>query len=211
VGWPRGGANCRDIGRAVALFGLDQPDTTVERRLILMDRDGTVIVERDYLSDPDGVELIPDAAEALIRLKAAGHKLALVSNQSGIARGFYTLDDLAAVDRRLQDMLADAGLALDSVQYCPHGPEDGCRCRKPGTGMLETASQETGLPLSNAVMIGDKAADIEAGRRAGAETFLVRTGYGRETERRGDASPDHIVDDLPAAVDFILGMPSDDR
>ena len=174
------------------------------KRLILLDRDGTLIVEKDYLSDPAGVELIPGAGAALKRLKDAGHKLALISNQSGIARGYFTLEDHARVQARLVKVLAEEGVALDGLYYCPHGPEDGCDCRKPRTGMLEQASHELGMPLTEAVVIGDKEADLEAGKRVGATRLLVRTGYGRTLEQAGPVDADAVVEDLPEAVDWIL-------
>lgn len=173
------------------------------KRFVLIDRDGTLNVEKNYLSDPDQLELIPGAGAALRRLRDAGFGIAVVTNQSGIARGYFDLTQLERVHSRLRDLLAAEGVAIDGVYLCPHGPDDDCRCRKPLPGMIEQAVAEHGFDPRAAVVIGDKEADVELGRGVGATAILVRTGYGRKTEAKGTRA-DHVADDLPAAVDFIL-------
>jgi len=164
--------------------------------LVLLDRDGTLIEEKEYLADPDGVVLLPGVVEGLRQLQKLGARFAVVSNQSGIGRGFYSLRDAQAVNARLAELLQQEGIPLEGIYLCPHGPDDGCACRKPGTALLQQAAKDAGLPLSEAILIGDKASDIEAGRRAGCRaSILVRTGYGRETEARG-CNADFVVDDL---------------
>ncbi|HLO75639.1 MAG TPA: D-glycero-beta-D-manno-heptose 1,7-bisphosphate 7-phosphatase [Magnetospirillum sp.] len=176
------------------------------RRFVLIDRDGTLNVEKNYLSDPAELELIPGAAGAIRRLRQAGFGICVVTNQSGIARGYFDLDRLAAIHARLGQLLAAEGAGLDGIYLCPHGPDDDCACRKPLPGMILQAAAEHGFDPACAIVIGDKEADVELGRGVGATTFLVRTGYGRKTEAKGTRA-DHVVDDLPAAAEIILAAP----
>ena len=176
------------------------------KRVALLDRDGTINVEREYLSDPAGVALLPNAAAGLRRLRALGFGLIVISNQAGVARGYFTAADVDAVNARLIALLREEGISLDGIYVCPHGPDDGCACRKPEPGLIEQAAREHGFDIRASLMIGDKAIDIEAGRRVGSRTILVRTGYGRETEARADVHPDFVVDDLLAAANVIAAM-----
>jgi D-glycero-D-manno-heptose 1,7-bisphosphate phosphatase len=171
------------------------------KRFVLVDRDGTINVEKDYLSDPAGLELIPGAAEGLRALAKLGLGLVVVTNQSGIGRGYFSLETLETIHRRLRDMLTAEGITLDGVYFCPHGPEDDCDCRKPLPGMVVQAAQELGFDPKQAFVIGDKAADVDLGRAVGAKSILVRTGYGRQHE--GKCRPDHVADDLLAAAQWI--------
>lgn len=137
------------------------------RAAVFLDRDGTLIVDRGYLAEPDGVEFLPGALEGLRRLAQAGFPLVIASNQSGIGRGLFEPEALDAVHARLEALLADAGLRLAGTYYCPHAPSDGCSCRKPAPGMLLRAAEELDLALDRSWIVGDKASDVEAGRRAG--------------------------------------------
>lgn len=185
-------------------------------RAIFLDRDGTLIREAEYLSDPAGVELLPGTVAGLKRLAGAGYKLIVVSNQSGVARGFFDEFSVIAVQTRLQDLLAQQGVRLDRSYYCPHHPQGTveayqreCECRKPKTGMLQQARQEFDLDLAASWMIGDKTADIECGRAAGCGTVLVLTGYGEQSRRElSSRPPDLIVPDLDAAAQAILAQAS---
>jgi len=170
---------------------------------ILIDRDGTLIEDRDYLADPDGVRLFPGVAEAIAAVNRAGIPIAVVSNQSGIGRGYFTEADLAAVERRVQEALAAAGARLDGVYHCPHAPEAGCGCRKPAPAMAIAAARDLGLDLTRSFVIGDKRADLELGRAVGATAILVRTGYGREAEAKGVAAGQTFAD-LAAALAWVL-------
>jgi histidinol-phosphate phosphatase family protein len=153
---------------------------------VLVDRDGTVIEDVGYPREPERVALLPGAAEALRAFAAAGLKVVVVSNQSGIGRGLITRAEAAAVHERFVELLADEGVELAGAYYCPHAPDDGCDCRKPAPGLLLRAADELGLDLGRSVMVGDKEADVEAGRRAGARTVRFR--------------PDAAWDDVAAAV-----------
>ena len=149
-------------------------------KAVFVDRDGTLIVNRHYGSDPDAIELLDGVAGGLRALREAGYKLILVSNQSGVARGYFDEAAIGRMHDKLQRMLDADGAALDGLEYCPHHPEGDvapyateCACRKPAPGMLRRAARKHGLNLSASWMVGDIAADVEAGKRAGARTVLV--------------------------------------
>lgn len=179
---------------------------------VFLDRDGTLVVERGYLTDPGDIEILPGVPEALHRLKAAGYLLVVVSNQSGVGRGFFSTATVHAAMARLREALRARGVELDAIYFCPHRPEAGCACRKPGTLLLERAREDLELSLTRSAMVGDKLLDAETGRRAGGRGLLVRTGYGRDEEQRVTSggvewAPDAVVDDLGGAADWILGHP----
>ncbi len=176
--------------------------TTDTRRFVLIDRDGTLNVEKHYLSDPDQLELVPGAGAAIRRLNKAGWGVVVVTNQSGIARGYFGLDVLDRIHARLTQLLEDQGAHLDGIEICPHGPDDDCTCRKPLPGMIEQAARRFGFDPSAAWVIGDKDADVGMALAVGAKAILVRTGYGRKYEAATKA--DFVADDLPAAIDIVL-------
>ena len=155
-----------------------------------LDRDGTLIEERNYLSDPALVALAPGVPEALRLLRAAGYRLIVISNQSGIARGFFTEDQLKSVERRVGELLAEQGLSLDANYYCFHHekgilPEYShpCDCRKPRPGMLLRAMRDFSLDPAQCLMIGDKVSDLQAGYAAGCRlAALVRSGHGADQD-----------------------------
>ncbi len=181
-----------------------------------MDRDGTICEEVGYLSDVDRVRLLPRSAEALRKASEAGFMTVVVTNQSGVARGYFEEALVLEANRRMMQLLAAHGAKIDRIYYCPHHPTVGsdeyrkdCACRKPRPGMLLRARDELGIDLPRSYMVGDSARDVEAGRRAGATTVLVLTGYGEEEQRNrsseSTAGPDHVARDLLDAVDWILG------
>lgn len=156
--------------------GLNEP----VRPAVFLDRDGTIIQEREYLADPDGVELIPGVAAALGALAGLGYALVVVTNQSGIARGLYTEADFQAVQRRLEELLAADGVRFDAVYHCPHHPDvtGPCECRKPGTGMYRAAAAQLGLSTERSAYVGDRLRDVLPARELGGRGYLVLTGYG---------------------------------
>lgn len=164
------------------------------RRAAFLDRDGTIIVDRDYPGDPDAVELIPGAADAIRRLRDAGFAAVMVTNQSGIGRGLISEAAYRAVQGRMEEMLAAAGVRLDGVYYCPHAPEAACTCRKPATGLYLQAAQELGVDLAASVYVGDRMRDVLPGVALGGRGFFVR---GTE------AVPD---DELPAGVRSVASL-----
>jgi len=175
------------------------------RRAVFLDRDGTMIEETDYLSNPDDVKLIPGVVEALKLLRDSGYALVLVTNQSGIARGYYTLEDYQAVASRLDQLLAAEGITLDDSRFCPHHPEftGECTCRKPSTGMHREASELLGLDPSLSFFVGDKIRDLLPALELGGEGILVRTGHGLGEEGSLPAAFS-VVDDILAAARSIL-------
>lgn len=187
------------------------------RRFVILDRDGTINVERRYLSDPAKLALLPGVAPGLRTLREIGLGLIVVTNQSGIARGFFNHARLERVHDRLHELLGAVGVELDGVYVCPHGPDDGCPCRKPRDGLVVTAARELGFQPERSFVIGDKPCDIELGQRIGATTLLVRTGYGAETAASlsdGGGTvprPDLIVADLKAAASAIRKRLGNDR
>jgi D-glycero-D-manno-heptose 1,7-bisphosphate phosphatase len=172
------------------------------KRFALFDRDGTLIKERNYLRDPDQVELIPGSGAALKRLQNGGWGICLVTNQSGIARGCFDLGQLQRVHLRLAEQLALYDVVLDGIYICPHSPQDACHCRKPSPGMIEQAIAVHGFDPLQAWVIGDKEVDIGLGHAVGAKSILVRTGYGKSYE--SETMANHVADDVSEAVDLIL-------
>lgn len=173
-----------------------------KKRYVLLDRDGTVIVEKNYLSNPKGVELIPNAAIALRKLKELGLGLIIVSNQSGIGRGYFSLKSLEAIHQRLRKVLEEQSVVLDGIYFCPHTPNNNCGCRKPKLGLIEKASRDHNFDPALSFVVGDNKGDIELGKNIGATTILVRTGYGKKIEKE-KLNPDYIVDDLKDALSII--------
>ena len=175
--------------------------TPAAARAVILDRDGTIVVDRGYLSDPAQLRFLPRAAEGLRMLHDAGHPLVVVSNQSGVGRALFTLAQLEAVNRHFVDMLRDVGVPLAGLYFCPHHPEQGCDCRKPNTALLLRAAAELDFAPAAAVVIGDKSSDIELGRRVGATTMLVAAAGVASDEWQ--ARPDYTVQDLAEAARII--------
>lgn len=173
------------------------------RRFVVLDRDGTLIVERNYLADPNQVALLPGAVAALQRFRDMGLGLVVVTNQSGVGRGLFTLEQMQRVHERMVELLQAEGVTLDGIYFCPHTPETGCACRKPNSGLIHQAVQELGFTPVDSFVIGDKPCDIELGKAIGATTLLVRTGYGEQFAAAGNTGADHVVDDLTQAADTI--------
>lgn len=174
-----------------------------QRRFVLLDRDGTLIHEREYLADPNGVELLPGAAAGLRRMAALGLGLAVVTNQSGIARGYFDLDCLARIHHRMSDLLAEQGVSLDGIFFCPHAPADHCTCRKPLTGLVEQAAAALNFRPSDSFVIGDKPCDVDLGLNVGAATILVDTGYGAQLAPSERAKARYNAANLEAAAEII--------
>ncbi|MEW6756149.1 MAG: HAD family hydrolase [Candidatus Latescibacterota bacterium] len=179
------------------------------RSFVVLDRDGTLIVERGYLSDPAQVELIPGVARALREMRRMGLRLVVATNQSGVGRGYFTADTVQRVHERLLSLLSAEGAALDAFYYCPHVPEAHCRCRKPATGMVEQAARDFGFDPASCFVIGDKPCDILLAANLGATSVLVRTGYGELTQRDVTLRPDCIVNDLVSAAQQIRSIRGD--
>jgi len=176
----------------------------VKPRAVFLDRDGTINEDVDYLSDPSGLVLIEGAAKAIRLLNERSIKAVVLTNQSGVGRGYFIERDVDAVNARLKELLAEFGASVDAIYHCPHRPDEGCPCRKPGTAMAELAAEEIGLALDGAYVVGDKSSDIALAKAINAKGVLVLTGKGeKEVETLAEA-PDFIAADLLAAVEWIL-------
>lgn len=196
---------------------------------VLLDRDGTVIVDKHYLADPAGVELLPGAAEGTQALTTGERSLFIVTNQSGIGRGYFSEKEYAACHAALEKLLQDVGVPLTDSAFCPHGPEDGCVCRKPAPGMWALLSERNNLKAETTAMVGDKAEDVAFGRNLNfPAVVLVLTGKGRAAAEKmglpmltdseeyvlvpkasqpgGEKLPHAVAHDLSGAAKFILSI-----
>lgn len=184
---------------------------------LFADRDGTLIEEVGYLDDLARMRLIPGVTEAVRRANLAGVPVVAITNQSGIARGYFSEDFVEESAHHLQSLLARGGARLDGHYFCPHHPEGAppynivCDCRKPESGLLRRAAGELGLSLSGSWLVGDRAGDLAAGAAEGVKPILVRTGYGRRTESQPNpgfsARGGRIFDNFPQAADWLLKGP----
>jgi len=174
-------------------------------RAIFIDRDGTINIDKDYLVDPDQIEFIENSPEAISLANKIGLKVIVISNQSGVARGLMTVEQVENINKRLVEMLKDRGAIVDGIYYCPHHPSSGqlCTCRKPEIGMLLLAKEKFGIDLPSSFVVGDKWSDVKCGENAGAMTSLVMTGYGKTDYQRcidDRIKIDYLAEDL---YDFV--------
>jgi histidinol-phosphate phosphatase family protein len=183
---------------------LSEPCRDERPRAVFLDKDGTLVRNVPYNVDPERIALAPGAAEGAAALSRRGYRLIVVSNQPGAALGYFTESALAAVERRMRELLAEAGAELDGFYYCPHLPGAGCGCRKPAAGMLVRAAEEKGIDLGRSWMIGDILDDVEAGRRAGCRTVLVDNGNETEWHMNAQRRPDVVARDLREAAARLL-------
>lgn len=176
----------------------------LNNRAVFLDRDGTINEEVGYLSDPGLLKLIDGAPEALRSLQKAGFKLIVVTNQSGAERGYFTEDDVKAVNSRLVELLEAENLKLDQIYYCLHLE---CKCRKPNTGMIEKAMKDHGVDPKRSYVVGDKASDMKLARNAGAVGIMVMTGFGageRANVEGQDFEPAVFADNILQAARWII-------
>lgn len=172
-------------------------------RLLILDRDGVINQESDrFIKSPEEWIPIPGSLEAVARANAAGYRVVVVSNQSGLARGIIDVGQLHLVHQKMHQRLAEHGGRIDAVFFCPHGPGEGCACRKPRPGLFRELSERLHLPLVGVPAVGDRLTDLQAARAAGARPILVETGRGRHTR---DANPElrslPVYEDLAAVID----------
>ncbi|QQS41469.1 MAG: HAD family hydrolase [Acidobacteriota bacterium] len=175
-----------------------------KKKAVFLDRDGTLIEEVDFLSTVEETRLFPFTTEALLLLKEAGFELVVVTNQSGIGRGFFDAKAVNAIHEKIRLALKAAGIEIASFHFCPHLPDAGCECRKPNTGMIRQAMEVNDYDLGSSWTIGDKELDLGLGVNAGTRTTLVRTGYGSTTEKSLELKPDIVADNLLDAARRIV-------
>lgn len=178
---------------------------------IFLDRDGTIIVEKNYLGDPDQVTLLDGAVEGLRAMSTHGLPFVVVSNQSGLGRGYFSLEQARAVERRLQDLLAREGIAIAGWYSCPHAPEAKCSCRKPLPGMVHAAVRDLGLDPVRSFVIGDKRCDLDLAAAVGATGILVTTGHGLADAEYARALPAPVCRDLFDASEEVARHLARDR
>ncbi len=186
----------------------------MKQAAVFLDRDGTINEEVGYLDDLGKLRIIPQAVQAIRLINGSGMLAVVVTNQSGVARGYFTEAFVVSVHARLQELLQERGAHLDAFLYCPHHPTEGtepyrtcCLCRKPAAGMLQQAAGQWEIDLARSYMIGDTLNDMAAAEKAGVKGVLVRTGYGRDAERdlaAAPVKPVHIAADILAAVSWIM-------
>lgn len=174
-------------------------------KLVVLDRDGVINHDSDdYIKSTDEWQPIDGSLDAVARLCRAGFTVAVVSNQSGFARGLFDRETLDAMHRKMHREVAAAGGEIAGVFVCPHAPSDGCACRKPAVGLLRQLEADLGTSVEGVPLIGDKPSDLDLARNAGCRPILVRTGKGRETERTASLEGVTVFDDLGAAVDHLV-------
>ena len=189
--------------------------TAHKKPAVFLDRDGTINEQMGYINHISRFHLLPGAASAIRRLNEQEIPVVVVTNQSGLARGYFPEELLVAVHEKMEKQLAEAGAHVDGLYICPHHPEakeerfrKDCSCRKPKTGLLEQAAQEMNLDLSRSFVVGDRWSDIRCGERVGATSVLVLSGYGRgDLQYIGpvqDVQPAHVAEDLADAVSWII-------
>lgn len=180
-------------------------------KLVILDRDGVINEDSDsYVKSVEEWRPLPGSIDAIARLYQAGYTVVVATNQSGIGRGLFDLDDLEAMHAKLNDLLAETGTELAGIFYCPHSPDDGCSCRKPAPGLLDAISSEFSMPLTAVPIVGDSLRDLQAGTTHHCTPILVRTGKGATTEPKLAEQKDvvlqqaRVFDDLAQVVDYLL-------
>ncbi len=188
---------------AVNVERLEERAQILDGVTVFLDRDGTLNPDTGYLRQPEELVLFPETGTSIARLNQAGARVVLITNQSGVGRGYFSLDDLTRIHGRLRDLLAKEGARLDGIYACPHHPDDGCACRKPGTALVEQAVADLGLDLSRAYVIGDQDRDVELAHKIGAKGILV-TGDPARADRTRPVSAHCVAHGLARAVDWII-------
>ena len=174
------------------------------KRAVFFDRDGTLNEEREYLASPEGLTMLGGAVDAVKIVNKAALMAVVITNQSGVGRGYFGRGDVEAVNGRLRALVGEGGGRIDGVYYCPHRPDEGCECRKPATGLIRQASGDLGIDPTRSYVVGDKVADIEMAWACGAKGVLVLTGYGKEQRGLLKAPPDFIASDVLKAAQWIV-------
>ena len=174
------------------------------RPAVFLDRDGTINDDTGYIDSPGRLVLIGGASSAIKKLNLKGFRAVVITNQSGVGRGYFSKEASDAVNKRLEEILKKQGAHLDAIYYCPHHPDDNCECRKPGTGLLEKAKRDFNIDFKKSYVVGDKASDVEIAKNIGCKGILVLTGMGKDEKKKLKSVPSYIADDLKDAVEWII-------
>ena len=178
---------------------------SLSMKAALLDRDGPLVIDKSYMGRPDLIELSPGAIEGCKVLKEHGYALVMISNQSGVARGKFTLEDMQQVHNRVIELFREAEIEFEGAYYCPHGPDENCECRKPRPEMALKAARELNLDLSQSILLGDKLSEIEFGKNAGClYSILVGDKGGEGYTREGQNQPDYNARTLKEAVAWVI-------
>ncbi|MDH5542749.1 MAG: HAD family hydrolase [Nitrospinota bacterium] len=187
------------------------------QKAVFLDRDGTINVEKNYIKSPEEIQLIPGSSDAIAMFNRAGYLVFGITNQSGVARGYFKVEDVLKVNARVSELVSGEGGEIKEIFFCPHHTEGKipeytikCECRKPGKGMIISAAEKYSLDLDGMIVIGDKICDVELGYRMNAKTAMVGTGYGNEEYKAllasGSRLPDVYAKDLLEAAKTFLGQ-----
>ncbi len=172
---------------------------------VFVDRDGTINEDILYLHEPEKLRILPYAVEGIKKMQDMGFRIIIVTNQAGIGLGYFSKEDFYRVNKKMLGELSSAGISVSKIYFCPHGKEEGCECRKPGIALITRACSDLNLDMSRSYFIGAQTSDIEAGRRAGLKTKLMRTGFGG-SDKKFDVKPDYVAADLLDAAGYILKL-----
>lgn len=176
-------------------------------KAVFIDRDGTINIDGPYLDNPDRFEMYQGVGEGVKKLKDDGFKIIVITNQSGIARGYFTEEVLSKIHERMEIEFDVFNVKLDGIYYCPHHTDDKCNCRKPKTGLFENAIEEHDIDVSQSYMIGDKILDVCAGKKIGVKTVLIPEAHVRDeilsTKNEWECHPDYVADDFMDAAEWI--------
>lgn len=173
--------------------------------VVFLDRDGTINEDTGYIDSPERLVLIDGAASAIKKLNSKGFKVIVITNQSGVGRGYFSKEAADAVNKKLEDVLKKQGAHLDGIYYCPHHPDDNCECRKPKTGLLEKAKKDLDIDFKKSYVVGDKISDVELAHNIGGKGILVLTGSGMDEKKKIICRPpSHVANDLKDAVEWII-------
>lgn len=174
-------------------------------KLIILDRDGVINEDSDaFVKSVDEWIPLPGSIDAIARLSQAGWTVAVATNQSGLARGYFSEQTLQAMHQRLRDLVIEQGGRIDLIRHCPHGPDDGCDCRKPLSGLFQQIAEHYAVTLDGVPTVGDSLRDLQAGAAMGCTPYLVRTGKGRMTEGKNLPAGTRVFDDLAAVANYLL-------
>lgn len=174
------------------------------RPAVFLDRDGTINEDKGYIDSPERLFIIDGAASAIKKLNSKGFKVVVITNQSGVGRGYFTREAADSVNKKLEEILKREGAHLDGIYYCPHHPDDNCECRKPRIGLLEKAKNDLAIDFKKSYVIGDKGSDIEIAQGIGGKGILVLTGSGKDEKQKLNHEPSYIATDLKDAVEWII-------
>lgn len=171
---------------------------------VFLDRDGTINEDTGYIDSPERLIFIDGASSAIKKLNSKGYRVIIITNQSGVGRGYFSKEAVDAVNKKLEETLKKQGAHLDGIYYCPHHPDDNCECRKPKIGLLEKAKKDLDIDFKKSYVVGDKISDVELASKIGGKGILVLTGEGKEHKKMLKSPLSYIADDLKDAVEWII-------